>query len=127
MSKQRWKDSLIDVPVCDPEKHMRRAISYLADAIMAPVWYSQDPSVRRDYERRALAYAGAHIRAARKGLGVESQRIGDFYSEDAALLTSALRDVTEALDAHRFADGAEAHSLRCAEAALRTMWKRAQS
>lgn len=118
MSKHRWKDSLDPITVGDPETHMRKAIKWLGHAI---------DDVDNNYRRQHLAYAGAHIRAARKGLGDTWARVGDHATLDPELLTMAVRYVTRALDGQRYLDEGQAYWLRCAEACLRTMWKRAQS
>ena len=85
-------------------------------------------AVALDYDEdraRALSIAGAIVRNHRRGLGIESARMGDYPDDwpDEKLIWTALIGVAAA------GKGSVVPymHLRTAEAALRTIWRRGQS
>lgn len=93
------------------------AVSWLASALRAKDEYQLIDSVER---------AGACIRAWRKSLSDQGQRIADIDISDDRLLWAALQDVCSAEAKTGRADGEVAKHLRFAEAFLRSWWKRQQ-
>ena len=118
----RWKDTL---PELKEDGTLIDAAGVLVEALRHDGWgYTMHRDARAQY-------AAAHIRAVRKQIeaehGITSERVTDWYSAhpDDAYVWGALRYVSVAAVMGSEYESA-AYYLRCAEAALRTLWRRGQ-
>ena len=116
----RWKDTLPESMEADPQSWFDEALTGLAFALWAQARGDQGQMLD------SAAWAAAEIRAWRKSLPWQGDRIDDYSPksyDDRGLLSSAAHHVLYADES----DGLQAsYYLRRAEAALRTLWRRHQ-